>query len=273
MKSRIGVAGVCGRMGKAIVRALYKEEDMELVLAVDENEVGGDCGEIAGLGPIGLEVLSPEKLEDELKNSNANILVDFTNPIASLRNSEVAAKSGVNLIIGTTGFSKAALDSVKSFVERDGISAVISPNMAAGVNLFFKIVKETAASLGDEYDPEIIEVHHHHKKDAPSGTALKTAQIIAETLNRDLETQGVFGRKGMVGERKSGEIGIHSVRAGDVVGDHTVVFAGPGERIEITHRAHSRDAFVNGVLKAIRFLAENKGEGMVYSTWDVLGIK
>jgi 4-hydroxy-tetrahydrodipicolinate reductase len=243
------------------------------LLAVDEDKVGGDCGEIAGLGPIGLEVLSPEKLEDELKNSNANILVDFTNPIASLRNSEVAAKSGVNLIIGTTGFSKAALDSVKSFVERDGISAVISPNMAAGVNLFFKIVKETAASLGDEYDPEIIEVHHHHKKDAPSGTALKTAQIIAETLNRDLETQGVFGRKGMVGERKSGEIGIHSVRAGDVVGDHTVVFAGPGERLEITHRAHSRDAFVNGVLKAIRFLAENKGEGMVYSTWDVLGIK
>ncbi|MFQ5801146.1 MAG: 4-hydroxy-tetrahydrodipicolinate reductase, partial [Candidatus Hydrothermarchaeales archaeon] len=208
-----------------------------------------------------------------LKNSGAEILVDFTNPQAALKNAKIAAESGVGLVIGTTGLKKEELEVIERSVEEKHISAVISPNMATGVNVFFKLVKDTALSLGEGYDVEIVEVHHRHKKDAPSGTALRAGEVIAKALGRDLEKDGVFGRKGMVGKRKTEEIGVHAVRAGDVVGDHTVLFAGEGERIEVIHRAHSRQAFVNGVIKAIRFLAGRAGDGKIYSTWDVLGIR
>lgn len=273
MKVRVAVAGAYGRMGREIVKAIAQQDDLELALAVDVNGLGRDAGEAAGTDPLGVPITPPDGLSRALKTSGAGVLVDFTNPDAAITNARAAADAGVDLVIGTTGLKKEELSEIEELVKRRGISAVISPNMATGVNVFFRLVRDAAEALGDEYDVEIIEVHHRRKRDAPSGTALRTAALVAESLGRDVEPHTVFGRQGMVGERKKEEIGVHAVRAGDVVGDHTVLFAGDGERIEITHRAHSRQAFVKGVLKAIRFLAQRAGRGKTYSTWDVLGIK
>jgi 4-hydroxy-tetrahydrodipicolinate reductase len=246
---------------------------MELVLAVDVNHGGEDAGVVAGIGNIGVNISSPEDLGQRIEESGTQILVDFTSHRAALKNAEAALEKGVKLIIGTTGLEKRELGAIERMVKQNKGSAVISPNMATGVNLFFKLAQEAALALGDGYDVEIVEAHHRHKKDAPSGTALRVGNLIADALGCEVEKDGVFGRKGVIGERRKGEIGFHSVRAGDIVGDHTVVFAGKGERIEITHRAHSRDAFVNGVIMAIRFLKNKPGDGKVYNTWDVLGIK
>jgi 4-hydroxy-tetrahydrodipicolinate reductase len=260
-------------MGKGIVRAIDEVDDMELVLAVDLKDVGIDVGKVAGIGNIGLQITSPDDLEKKLSESGAKIFVDFTNKEAALKNIGVAARKRVKLVIGTTGLKKDDLDLINKVVSENHITAVISPNMATGVNIFFKLVRDAALCLGGDFDVEIIEAHHHHKKDAPSGTALRAGELVANALGRDIEEDAVFGRRGMVGERKVGEIGVHALRAGDIVGDHTVLFAGEGERIEIIHRAHSRDAFINGVMKAIRFLKNKDSDGNVYSTWDVLGIK
>ena len=273
MKIKIGLAGAAGRMGRAIVKAISEQEDMQLVLALDVNSVGSDAGEVAGIGRISVSINPPDKLGLLLERTGAEVFVDFTSPKAAVKNAVTAADKGVKLVIGTTGLKKEDLRDIESAVKKNKVSAVISPNMATGVNLFFKLVRDAAKGLGSEYDVEIIEVHHRHKKDAPSGTALHAGALIAREIGSDLDKVGVFGRKGLVGERHADEIGVHAVRAGDVVGDHTVLFAGQGERIEITHRAHSRDAFVNGVIKAIRFIAVKKGDGKVYSTWDVLGIR
>jgi 4-hydroxy-tetrahydrodipicolinate reductase len=273
MISKIGVAGASGRMGKEIVKAISFEQDMELVLAVDLTHIGEDAGDIAGIGDIGIKISSPGELGQGLDESGTQILVDFTSHHAVLKNAEIALEKGVKIVIGTTGLKKRELEAVEVMVKQNKGSAVISPNMATGVNLFFKLAQEAALALGDGYDVEIVEAHHRHKKDAPSGTALRAGSLIADALGREVERDGVFGRKGVIGERSKGEIGFHAVRAGDIVGDHTVIFAGIGERIEITHRAHTRDAFVNGVIRAIRFLKNKAGEGKVYNTWDVLGIK
>jgi len=165
------------------------------------------------------------------------------------------------------------LKEIEKAISVSKASAVISPNMAAGVNIFFKLARDAAKALGPDYDTEIIEIHHQHKKDAPSGTAVKVGDLIANATGRSLSKDGVHGRKGIVGERTKGEIGFHAVRAGDIVGEHTVIFAGQGERIELTHRAHSRDAFINGVINAVRFIRDKGEAGRVYSTWDVLGIE
>jgi 4-hydroxy-tetrahydrodipicolinate reductase len=273
MKTKIGVAGACGRMGRGIIKALRLEGDMELVLAVDLIKIGMDCGEALDIGNIGVEINSPEDLEKVIEKTKAQVLVDFTNPKATVRNVKTAAMKGINLVIGTTGLGKEDLEKIKRSIKENRVSAVISPNMATGVNLFFKLVEDAALGLGKDFDVEIIEAHHSLKKDAPSGTALKAGELIAKALGREVSRDGVFGRRGLVGERQRGEIGFHAVRAGDIVGDHTVLFAGRGERIEVTHRANSRDAFVDGVIKAIRFIGNKGGDGRVYSTWDVLGIK
>ncbi len=272
MTLKIGVAGAAGRMGRGIVRAVSEQRDMELVLATDRSDVGRDAGLVAGIGETGVIIVPPDKLEEELTRSGAGVLVDFTDKDSSIANARIALSKGVKLVIGTTGLESKAIKEIEALARANNMPVVLSPNMSTGVNLFFRLAREAATGLGEEYDVEIIEVHHHHKKDAPSGTALKVGEIISEALGRDLDRDGVFGRKGQIGERGAKEIGIHAVRAGDVVGEHTVLFAGPGERIEITHRAHSREAFVNGVVKAIRFLAD-KDDGKVYSTWDVLGIE
>jgi 4-hydroxy-tetrahydrodipicolinate reductase len=212
-------------------------------------------------------------LEDTLKKARPDVLVDFTVANAAVEAIKVAARNGIDLVVGTTGFTKGQAEEIEEAIKKGGVSAVISPNMATGVNVFFKVAQDIAATLGREYDIEIIEAHHKHKKDAPSGTALKIGELIAKALGRDLDAIGIFGRKGAIGERSKEEIGIHAVRGGDIVGDHTVLFAGDGERLEIVHRAHSRQAFVNGAIKAIRFVHERGKKGKIYSSWDVLGIE
>lgn len=274
MSVRVGVAGACGRMGRSIVKAVLDQNDLELILAVDVNNVGSDVGEVCGIGKIGVQITSPENLAEALEKSSVEVFVDFTHRDAALGNIEIAVDKGAHLVIGTTGFEKEGLAKIEGLCKENNVSAVISPNMATGVNLFFKLVRDAAKEIGSDYDIEIIEAHHRNKKDAPSGTALRAGELVASALKRDIEVDGVFGRgKGVIGARSNREIGFHAVRAGDIVGDHTVIFAGTGERIEITHRAHSRDAFALGVIRAVRFIADKGGEGKVYSTWDVLGIR
>ncbi len=273
---RVGVTGPCGRMGGNILRKVLEQDDMEIVCAIEapSNErIGDDIGEVLNIGKIGVNITSSEDLDKTLKETNPDVLVDFTVVDASVNTVKTAAKNGVDMVVGTTGFSEAQKEEISKAIESGGISALISPNMAVGVNVFFKIAGETAKILQD-YDIEIIETHHRYKKDAPSGTAVKVGEIIADAIGRDLEKDGVFGRKkGVIGERSKGEIGFHAIRAGDIVGEHTVLFGGDGERLEITHRAHSRDAFVGGTIKAIRFINQNKSRGRIYNTWDVLGIE
>lgn len=270
----VAVTGACGRMGSKIIKTILEQEDMTVVAAIESPNTpaeGKDVGEIIGIGEIGVEVNGAENLSKVLKNSGADVLVDFTIADAAVETIKTTSNEGVNLVVGTTGFSDEQLTEIKDSISSNQNRAVIAPNMAVGVNVFFKVIKDLAAIIGD-YDVEIIEAHHRHKKDAPSGTAVKAAEIIAGELNRNLDDVGVYGRKGIVGERTDEEIGIHAVRGGDIVGDHTVLFAGDGERLEITHRAHSRQSFVSGVIKAVRYVI-TADKGCVSDMGDVLGIK
>jgi len=273
---RVGVTGPCGRMGGNILKKVCEQDDMEIVCAIEASSngcIGGDVGEILNMGKIGVNITSSEDLDKTLKETNPDVLVDFTVADASVNTIKTAAKNGVDLVVGTTGFSEVQKEEISKAIESGGISALISPNMARGVNVFFKIAGETAKILQD-YDAEIIEAHHRYKKDAPSGTAVKVGEVIADAIGGDLEKDGVFGRKkGVIGERRKGEIGFHAIRVGSIVGEHTVLFGGDGESLEITHRAHSRDAFIGGTIKAIRFINQNKSRGRSYTTWDVLGIE
>ncbi len=269
----IGVClcGACGRMGRVLVRKIAEQEDLKLVAAVEAPNTplaGKDVGEIAGVGRLGVEVVGAERLEEVLRRSGAKVMVDFTVAEAAVENVEVAAKLGVPVVVGTTGFSPEQMERLSSAVRRGNIPAVVSPNMAVGVNIFFRIVSELARRLGKEYDVEVVEVHHRGKLDAPSGTALKAARIVAES--RGVETK--VGREEGKGKR-GGEVVIHSLRMGDVVGEHTVIFAGPGERIELTHRAHGREAFAEGVLKAVRFVVEKGRPGEIVGMEEVLGLR
>ncbi len=274
---RVAVCGACGRMGRGIVSTVMREEEMELVCAIESpkcEHIGKDVGEVAGTGSIDIKVTSSYDIDGALKKCKPDVLVDFTNAEAAVKNVKAAAKSKVNVVVGTTGFTKEQMAEMEGAIKGAEISAVISPNMATGVNVFFRVAYETARLLGEEYDVEIIEAHHRHKKDAPSGTAIRVGELVCKALDRDLEDAGTFGRKrGMIGERKPEEIGFHAIRGGDIVGEHTVLFASDGERVEVTHKAHARQCFVNGAIKAIRFVHEKGKPGRVHSTWDVLGIK
>ena len=276
-KIKVGVAGACGRMGSRIIKAVNEQEDMKLVCAIEASKSihkGKDAGEVIGIGKTGVRISTSDELDEVLKRVKPDVLVDFTVAEAVVETARTAAKNKVNLVIGTTGFTLEQRKEMEDAIRKDEVAAVISPNMATGVNIFFKEAERIAKLLGEEYDVEIIEAHHRFKKDSPSGTALRVGELIAEATGGDIGTKGVFGRRrGVIGERKKGEIGFHAIRAGDIVGEHTVLFAGNGERLEITHRAHGRRAFVSGALKAIRFLYEKGEKGTIYSTWDVLGIK
>ena len=271
---KVAVAGALGRMGSSIIRTVAGQEDMQLVAAVEAvgtPDSGKDVGEVLGLGRLDVEITASADLDKTLKETEPDVLTDFTVADAAVDTIGVASKNGVNLVVGTTGFDNSQLGEIESLVKENGVSAVISPNMATGVNIFFKVVEDVAGLLGD-CDIEVIEAHHKHKKDVPSGTALRAGKLIAEATGKDLDKDGLFGRsRGVIGERGS-EIGFHAIRGGDIIGEHTVLFAGDGERLEITHRAHSRQAFVNGTIKAIRFVYENRGAGKVFSTSDVLKI-
>lgn len=271
---KVAVTGACGRMGSKIIKKILEQDDMEVVAAIESPNTpfqSKDVGEVIGIGELGVEVNGAENLAETLQTSKADVLVDFTIADAAVGTIKTTSKEGVNLVVGTTGFSDQQLKEIKDAIHENKVSAVIAPNMAVGVNVFFKIIKDVAALIGD-YDVEIIEAHHRHKKDSPSGTAVRAAEIIAEELNRDLDEVGVYGRKGIVGERTDEEIGIHAVRGGDIVGDHTVLFAGEGERLEIVHRAHSRQSFVSGVIKALRYVGTAE-KGSISDMGDVLGIK
>jgi 4-hydroxy-tetrahydrodipicolinate reductase len=269
----VAVTGACGRMGSKIIKTILEQEDMAVVAAIEGPNTpyqGKDVGQIIGIGEIGVEVNGAENLLKVIEDKKPNVLVDFTIAKAAVNTIKTSAESGVNLVVGTTGFSDKEMAEITATIQKNHIRAVIAPNMAVGVNVFFKVLKDLAAIMGD-YDVEIIEAHHRHKKDAPSGTAVRAAEIIAQELNRNMDEVGVYGRKGIVGERTDKEIGVHAVRGGDIVGDHTVLFAGEGERLEIVHRAHSRQSFVSGVIKAVKYVV-NAEQGRICDMADVLGL-
>ncbi|MBO4568668.1 MAG: 4-hydroxy-tetrahydrodipicolinate reductase [Candidatus Methanomethylophilaceae archaeon] len=262
--TRVALVGACGRMGTLIVRRVLATEGMTISAAFDIVNVGKDIGEVAGVGGIGVPVSDPKNLAEVLKSSGTEVLVDFTVAPATAANAPVAAAAGVNLVIDTTGLSAEQRTSITEAVARNKVAAVISSNYSIGVGVFFKLIKNAAAYLGDDYDVEIIEAHHNQKKDAPSGTAMTAAEIISKEMGgKDL----VCGRNGVCPRGK--EIGIHSIRGGDIVGDHTVMFVGNSERIEIRHQAHSREIFVGGAVMAAKWVVSQK-KGVVYDMTDVL---
>jgi 4-hydroxy-tetrahydrodipicolinate reductase len=262
------VVGAAGRMGGAVVRTIHEAEGIEVAGAVERPDhpfINRDVGEVTGLGEIGVSLVGD--IEGTIEAGE--VVIDFTNPGAALRSLEVSSGRGVAAVIGTTGLTPQQMERVAELAKKT--RCVLSPNMSVGVNLMFRVVGEIARILGEEYDVEILEAHHRFKKDSPSGTAMKLGEIAASALNRDLHQVGVFGRKGVIGERTSREIGMHAIRAGDIVGDHTVMFGGLGERLEVTHRSHSRDNFAHGAVRAAKWVvAQPNG---LYDMGDVLGLK
>ncbi len=264
---KTAIIGASGRMGRSIASILASDTAIEITGALEipgHTFIGKKLGEIIGNENIHVEI----KGDLEEACSNADILIDFTSPESTLRNLKFAKDNGKSMVIGTTGFDEneqARLEKLAS-----NIPCVISPNMSVGVNILFEISKKVASLIGDSYDIEIVEAHHKNKVDAPSGTALGLARSVAEGLKVNLEDVARYERYGKIGERKKGEIGIQTIRGGDVVGDHTVMFLGDGERVELTHKASSRDNFSKGVLLAVKWLPQ-KNPG-IYSMKDVLGL-
>jgi 4-hydroxy-tetrahydrodipicolinate reductase len=255
-------------MGSRIAQLVGETEGIELVGGFerpDHPAVGRELAECIGGTGTGLRVSG--SVAEVLKG--ADVVIDFTSASASCAHLETAASAGKPMVIGSTGFSSEQLQKARELTRN--IACVLAPNMSMGVNVLFKIVADVARMLGDGFDIEIVEAHHRFKKDAPSGTALKLAQVAAEALDRNLDHVGVYARHGLIGERSHQEIGIQTVRAGDIVGEHTVTFGGMGERIELTHRAHSRDNFARGALRAAGWVV-SQPPGL-YDMQNVLGIK
>ena len=260
---KLVIAGAGGRMGRALIEMVLRSPDLELAAALEAPGnplLGRDAGELVGR-PNGVRISSGF--------SGGDCLIDFTRPEGALANLEQCVAKGVRMVIGTTGLSAKQNERVAESAKR--IAIVQAPNMSAGVNVAITLAERAARTLGEGYDVEIIEAHHRHKVDAPSGTALGFGAAIARALGRDLARDGVHGRKGDVGERKAGTIGFHAVRGGDIVGEHTVMFAGEGERLEITVRSASRATYAIGALRAARFL-QGKDKGL-YDMQDVLGLR
>lgn len=262
------VAGAAGRMGKRLVALLHEGSEFKVVGAFERPghpQVGQDAGAVAGVGSLGVAI--SDAAATSLKG--AHVLLDFTAPAATMQNLDAASRAGVAMVVGTTGIGEADLARIPTFCK--AIPCVRSPSMSVAVNAVFGTLAQLARTLGDDYDVEIVEAHHHFKKDAPSGTAERMAEIVAHALGRDLKTVGVYGRHGMVGERGPKEIGVHAIRAGDIVGEHTVLFGGVGERIEVTVRSQSRDSYAQGALRAAAWVV-GKPPGL-YDMADVLGLK
>ncbi|RJG03801.1 4-hydroxy-tetrahydrodipicolinate reductase [Noviherbaspirillum sedimenti] len=263
---KIAIAGASGRMGRMLIEAVQEADDTVLAGALDipGQYVGSDATAFAGQ-PCGVAIES-----DLAKGlANADYLIDFTRPEGTLKHLEYCAAHGIKVIIGTTGFDDAGKAAIAAAAQKTAI--MFAPNMSVGVNVTMKLLEMAAKSFAEGYDIEIIEAHHRHKVDAPSGTALKMGEVVAEALGRDLKEVGVFAREGVTGPRDPSSIGFATIRGGDIVGDHTVLFAGIGERIEITHKSSSRVTYAHGSLRAARFLAD-KSTGL-YDMQDVLGLR
>ena len=262
------VAGAAGRMGKRIIHMIRQNAEITLGGAFEmpgHPSIGEDAGQVAGTGQLGVTIAATlESVVDQ-----GDVLIDFTSPQATLENVKTAVTRSLAMVIGTTGIAGDMLEEVEDLAGK--IPCVMAPNMSVGVNVMFKIAGEMARILGEDYDMEILEVHHRQKKDAPSGTAIRLAQILADTQGRDLEKIGVYERKGIIGKRTDEEIGIQTWRAGDITGEHTVMFGGIGERLELIHRAHNRDNFARGAVRAAVWVTKQpKG---LYDMQDVLGLK
>lgn len=266
--TRIAITGAGGRMGRTLVEACAEAQGLRLTAAVDRpgsSLIGADAGEVAGLGKLGVTI------GDDLAAviDQFDVLIDFTIPEATAAHLDICRRAGRRMVIGTTGLTddhKQQLDAAAG-----DIALVFAPNMSVGVNLCLKLLDLAARVLGDEVDVEIIEAHHRHKIDAPSGTALRMGEVVAEALGRDLARCAVYGREGRTGERKRETIGFETIRAGDIVGEHTVMFAATGERVEITHKASSRMTFARGAVRAARWLMDQPSGR--FDMQDVLGLR
>lgn len=264
MKIKVAVAGAGGRMGRLVVNGIVGNDKMELVAGFSRTGLGEEVAP-------GIVISNPGyEMEKELKSVNPDVLVDFTNADSAVANVEAAARNRIKLVVGTTGFSAEQFKTMENAITGN-VPAIISPNFAIGVNVFWKLIAEAARQLrAYKYQMEIIEMHHSQKKDAPSGTAVKAAEILScYTTKGASKCKFVYGRQGITGERTADEIGIHAVRAGEIVGEHTVLYAGTGERLEITHRAQSREAFAQGAIMAIEWIS-GKEVGRIYSMDEMM---
>jgi 4-hydroxy-tetrahydrodipicolinate reductase len=268
MNTRVAITGAAGRMGRTLVEAISKADGLLVSAAVERPQsslIGADVGDLAGLGAIGVKVVGDiaQAIED------FDVLIDFTVPAATLVNAQACAAAGKAMVIGTTGFTESQQLEIEAAASR--IAICKASNFSTGVNLCFRLLAMAAEVVGEDSDIEIYEAHHRHKIDAPSGTALSMGQVIADTLDRDLSKVAVYGREGQTGARDKNTIGFATVRAGDIVGDHTVTFAAEGERIEITHKASSRMSFARGAVRAASWLAGR--DAGLYDMQNVLGFK
>jgi 4-hydroxy-tetrahydrodipicolinate reductase len=267
--ARVAVIGAAGRMGRALIRAVTETPDAQLAAAVERPgsaELGDDAGILAGIGPLGVVLAAARPAAGQ-----ADVWIDFSAPAASVANAQAAAGAGVRLVVGTTGLAAADKEEIAAAARR--IPVVMAPNTSVGVTVLLRIVGDVARALGPGYDLEIVETHHRAKRDAPSGTALRLAEALAEATGRDLARSARTARQGDTGPRTDDEIGIQTLRGGDVVGDHTVHFLGHGERIEVTHRASSRDTFARGAVRAALWLCAPDRPPGLYDMRDVLGLR
>lgn len=265
---RVAVTGAIGRMGKMLIEALSLSDEAELSAAIvlpDSSLIGADAGELAGLGANGIKVVG----DLGAVMNDFDVLIDFTAPAATLRNAELCASHAKGMVVGTTGFDAQQEQALQAYSTR--LALCKAANFSTGVNVCLNLLEKAAAALGDDYDVEIFEAHHRHKVDAPSGTALAMGESVASALGRDLRSVAIYGREGQTGAREQDTIGFATVRGGDVVGDHSVMFLGEGERIEISHKASSRMSFARGAVRAASWLA-SQSPGF-YDMRDVLNLK
>jgi 4-hydroxy-tetrahydrodipicolinate reductase len=267
MTVRVGVCGAVGRMGKTILEVCNDNDNVEVTAAIEYSEspmLGMDAGEVAGIGKLGVNITDDiSAIADQV-----DVMIDFTLATSIANNINKCIAANCKMVIGTTGLSPDDQELIK--VASNKIAIVFAPNMSIGVNLCFKLLEMAAKVIGDDTDIEIIEAHHRNKKDAPSGTAIRMGEVVAHTLGRNLKDVAVYGREGISGIRDKKTIGFETIRAGDIVGDHTVMFAADGERVEITHKASSRKTFATGAVRAAQWLSE-KDKGL-FDMQDVLGL-
>lgn len=265
---RVAVCGAAGRMGRQIIQLIHEADDLTLSGAIEyatHPDLDKDIGVLCGLGEIGL----PLESNVEHVAQSSDVVIDFSHADVTLEVARAVAHAKKALVIGTTGHDESQAQEIRHQIAH--IPAVWAPNMSVGVTLLFKLVAEAARTLGEDFDVEVVEMHHRHKKDAPSGTAMKLGEVISEARKKDLQKHGVFSRHGMIGEREPGSIGMQTLRGGDVVGEHTVYFAGAGERLALTHLATSREIFARGAIRAARWVASQPAG--LYDMFDVLGLK